>query len=176
MLFFIPAGSVFSVVWRFHGKTPAEGAGHGQQAWAALCEKGDGCSRAAIWAKQIRMTSTRMYPGQDPDDYLYHMDSCRGRLNACDPSKGPTDRQYEDNILQALPSENDCIRQTYLKKTDFDLADIRRMMVAIYADILSSSESSKDIAGRGAAMQAVDQDRTTLVSYVITATNLVISK
>ena len=34
------------------------------------------------------------------------------------------------------------------------------MMAAIYADNLSRSESSKGIAGRGAAMQAVDWDRT----------------
>ena len=32
-----------------------------------------------------RMTSTRMRPGQDPDDYLYHTGSCRDSLNACDP-------------------------------------------------------------------------------------------
>ena len=53
------------------------------------------------------MTSTQMRPGQDLDDYLYHMDSCRDRLNACDPPEDPTDRQHEDIILQALPSEYD---------------------------------------------------------------------
>ena len=48
MLFFTTIGSAFSVVRRFQGKTLAKGAGHGQQAWAALREKFDGCSRAAI--------------------------------------------------------------------------------------------------------------------------------
>ena len=121
------------------------------------------------------MTSTRMRPGQYPDDYLYHMDNFQDRLIACDPPEGPTDRQYENIMLQALLSEYDRIRQTHLERRDFRLADIRRMMAAIYADNLSRSESSKGIAGRGAAMQAVDQD-CTRVSYVITATNLDISK
>ena len=92
VLFFTTAGSAFSVVCRFQGKTPAEGAGHGLQARAAFREKFDGCLRAAIRAEHIRMTSTRMRPGQYPDDYLYHMDSCQDRLIACDPPEGPTDR------------------------------------------------------------------------------------
>ena len=117
VLFFTTAGSAFSVVRRFQGKTPAEGAGYGQQAWAALHERFDGCSRAAIRAEHIRMTSTRTRPGQDPDDYLYHMDNCRVHLNACDPPEGPTNRQYEDIILQALPSEYDPIRQTHLERS-----------------------------------------------------------
>ena len=42
------------------------------------------------------MNNTRMRSEQDPDEYLYIMDSCRDRLNACDPPEGPTHRQYED--------------------------------------------------------------------------------
>ena len=80
------------------------------------------------------MTSTRMRPGQDPNDYLYHMDSRRDRLNACDPPEGPTDRQCEDIILEALPLEYGRIRQTHLERRNFDIASIRRMMAAFYAD------------------------------------------
>ena len=112
------------------------------------------------------MTNTRMRPGQDPDDYLYHMDSCRNRLNTCDPPEGPADRPYEDIILQTLPSEYDRSCQTHLERRDFGLANIRRTMAAVYADNLSRSESSKGIAGRGAAMQAVDWDRTTVLSLL----------
>ena len=83
------------------------------------------------------MTSTRMRPGQDPNDYLYHMDSCRDRFSACDTPEGPMDRPYEDIILQVLPSECGRIRQTHLKRRDFGLADIRRMMVVIHADNVS---------------------------------------
>ena len=99
VLFFTTAGSAFSVVWRFQGKTLAEGTGHGQQAWAALCEKFDGCSRAAIRSEHIRTKSTRMRSGQDPNDYLYDMDSCWDHLDSCDPLEGPTDSQYEEIIL-----------------------------------------------------------------------------
>ena len=106
-----------------------------------------------------------MRPGQDPDDYLYHTDSFRHRLNARDPPKAPTDRQYENIILQALPSEYDRIRQTHLGRRDFALADIRRVLAAIYADNLSRSESSKGIAGRGAVMQALDRDRTSVLCH-----------
>ena len=37
------------------------------------------------------MNNTRMRSDQDPDEYRYIMDSCRDRLNACDPPEGPTD-------------------------------------------------------------------------------------
>ena len=98
---------------------------------AALREKFNGCSQAAVRAEYIRVTSTRMHPIQDPDDISYHLDSCRDRFNACNPPEGPTDRQYEDIVLQALASEHDRIRQTYLNGGDFDLADIRRIMAAV---------------------------------------------
>ena len=88
------------------------------------------------------------------------MDSCRDRLNACDPPEGPTDRQYEDIILQALPPEYKAIDQAHLERGDFRLGDIRRMMAAIYADNLARSRSDavRGIAGRGAAMQAMTRD------------------
>ena len=38
------------------------------------------------------------------------------------------------------------------------------MMVAIYANNVSRSDSSKGIAGRGAAIPVVDRDRTIIVS------------
>ena len=86
------------------------------------------------------MTSTRMRPSQDPNDYLYHMDNCRDGLNACDPPEDPTNRQYEGIVLQALPSEYDRICQTHPERRDLGLADIRRMMAAIYANNLPTLE------------------------------------
>ena len=144
MHFFNTASSAFSVVRRFQGKTSAGGAEQGQQAWTALHHKFNGCSRAAIRAEHIRMISTRMRPGQDPDDYCNHMDSCRDRLNAGDPPEGPTDRQYGDIILQTLSSEYNRVRQTHLERRDFDLADIRRIMTAIYADNTCSVQNDQN--------------------------------
>ena len=75
----------------------------------------------------------------------------------------PPDRQYKDIILQAPPSEYDRVRQAHLERRGFGLANICRMMATIYADNLSRSVSSKGIAGRGAAMQAVDRDCTSVL-------------
>ena len=86
----------------------------------------------------------------------------------------PTDLQYGDVILQALPLKYDRNRQTYLERKGFGLADIRRIMAVIYADNLSRSESLK--SSRDAAPQCRRWTGTALVSYVITATNLGISK
>ena len=87
------------------------------------------------------MTRTRMRPGQDADDHVYHMDSCRDHLQPFDSPDAPMYRQYEDIILQVFSSEYDCIRHTYLERRGFGLVDIRRMMAAIYADNVSRSES-----------------------------------
>ena len=88
------------------------------------------------------------------------MDSCRDRLNTCDPPEGPTNRQYENILLQDLPPEHKTIRRAHLERGDFDLAYIRRMMPTIYADNLarSRSDSSRGIERRGAAMQAMNGD------------------
>ena len=100
VLFFITASSAFSVVRRFQSKgsrTRTTGVGSPSREIRRVFA-------GSNLVEHIRMTSTRMRPGQDPDDdYLYHMDSCQGRLNACDPPEGPTNRQYEDIIIQALP-------------------------------------------------------------------------
>ena len=96
------------------------------------------------------------------------MDSCCGRLNACDPPEGVTDRQYEDIILQALPPEHKAIRQAHLEIGYFGLADIRGMMSAIYADNLARPRpySFRGIAGRGAAMQAMTRDRKDIKCHI----------
>ena len=159
VLFFATTGSAFSVVRRFEGKRPQDGPGHGQQAWAALCEKFDGCSREALRAEHYKMNHTKMTPGQDPDEFLYIMDSRRDRLNTSTPPEGPTDRQYEDILLQALSPDYESIRRAHLERRDFGLADIRRMMAAIYADNLSRrSITTTGIAGPGVAMKTMDRD------------------
>ena len=50
ILFFTTSGPAFSVVRRFEGRAREDGVGHGQDAWAALREKFDGCSREALRA------------------------------------------------------------------------------------------------------------------------------
>ena len=159
VLFLTTSGSEFSVVRRFEKKRLRDVPGHCQQAWVALCEKFDGCSREALRAEHYRMNHTKMAPGQDPDEFLYIVDSCRDRLNRSTPPEGPTDRQYEDILLQALSPDYESIQRAHLERRDFGLADIRRMMAVIYADkLFRGSIASAGIEGPGAAMKAVDRD------------------
>ena len=121
--------------------------GHGQRAWAALREKFDGCSREALRAEHANFNSARTSPGEVPNEFLYELDTRCERLNACDPPEGPTDRQFEDIIFQALQPEYKRIRTSHLKKPNFGIDDIRRIMSAIYVAYLARSSSTKGIAG-----------------------------
>ena len=87
------------------------------------------------------MNNTPMHSEQDLDEYLYIMDSCRDRLNACDPPEGSTNRQYEHIILQVLPPEYMAIRQAHLRGRTSALPIFRRIMASIYADNLARSRS-----------------------------------
>ena len=108
-----------------------------------------------------------MRSDEDPDDFLYKKDRYRDRLISVTPKEGPSDRRYEDIILQCLPPECDRIRQTYFGREHCNLEDIRRMMSKIYADNLarSHSDSSRGIAGRGVAMQATGRDLSKINCY-----------
>ena len=105
------------------------------------------------------MNSARMSPGQVPEDFLYDLDTRREHLNACDALEGPTDRQFEDIIRRALPPENERIRTFHHEMPDFGIADIRRLMSAIYAANLARSSSTTKIAGRGAAVPVAETNR-----------------
>ena len=87
--------------------------------------------------KHHKMNHTKMTPGQDPDEFLYIMDSFRDRLSSSTPPEGPTDRQYEKILLQALSPHYQSIPIVYLERRGFGLADIRRFFATIYAENLS---------------------------------------
>ena len=101
-----------------------------------------------------------MRSDEDSDNFLYKKDRCRDRLNSVIPKEGPSDRLYEDIILQCLPPKYAIIRQTHFERQDCKLADIRRMMSKIYNDnlIRSNYNSSRNIARRCVAMQATGLD------------------
>ena len=101
---------------RFEGKTREDGVGHGQDAWGALREKFDGCSREALRAAHRELETVKMRSDEDPDDFLYKKDQCCDRLNSVIHKEGPSDRRYEDIILQCLPPEYDRIRQTHFER------------------------------------------------------------
>ena len=63
-------------------------------------------------------------------------------------------RRYEDNILCALPAEDERLLLTAsYERRDFGLDDIRHMVHIIYVDNLSRPSNAKPVAGRGIAMQ-----------------------
>ena len=101
-----------------------------------------------------------MRSDEDPDVFFYKKDRCRDCLNSVTPEEGPSDRRYEDIILQCLPPEYDRIRQIHFGREDCNLADIPRRMSKIYADNLarSNTDSSRGIARRGVAIQATGKD------------------
>ena len=74
-----------------------------------------------------------MRSDQDPDDFLYIMDSCRDRVNACNPPEGSTDRQHVSALLRALPPEYKAIHQVHTARRDFGRANIRRMMAIFFS-------------------------------------------
>ena len=152
---------------RFEGNKREDEVGHGQDAWGALREKFDGCSREALRAAHRELETVKMWSDEDPDDFLYKKDRCCDRLNSVTPKEGPSDRRYEDIILQCLPPEYDRIRQTHFEREDCNLEDIRRMMSEIYADNLarSHSDSSRGIAERGVTMQATGRDLSKMNCY-----------
>ena len=165
MLFFTTKGAACAVLRRFTANTLDEGSGHGQCAWAALRVKFDGCSREALRVEHAKMNSAQTSPGQDPDEFLDELDTCRERLNACDPPEGPTDRQFEDIVLQALPPEYERIHTCHLEKPDVGIADIRRMMSAIYAANLARSSSTTGNARRETAMSTAENNRRDIFCY-----------
>ena len=175
VLFFTTKGAACSVARRFAGKTLDEGLGHGQRAWAALRETFGGCSKKALRAEHAKKNSTRMNPGQDPDEFLYELDTRRERLNACDPPEGPTDRQFEDIILQALPPEYGRISTSHLEKLDFGIAVIRRMTSTIYTrPTLPVRARRRGL--RGARLPCPRQKTTVETSFATTANAWAISR
>ena len=104
-----------------------------------------------------------MKSGDDPEDFLYTMDGYRERLK--DMGQPVPDEQYEDIILQALPAEYERVRTASYERRNFHLADIRRMMSALYIDCLSRPNSSLLVAGRRVAMQATGGDDSTIKCY-----------
>ena len=86
------------------------------------------------------------------------MDGYRERLKGM--GQPVPDERYEDIILQALPAEYEKVRTASYERRDFHLADIRRMMSALYIDCLSRPNNSLLVAGRGVAMQATGGDNS----------------
>ena len=58
-----------------------EGLGNGQKAWKALDEKYNACSNATRQELYDCMNGTKLQGAQDPDEFLYRMETARNRLH-----------------------------------------------------------------------------------------------
>ena len=156
ILFFITERSANNVVKKHMGKTREDGVGNGQATWNALGEKYNSHTKEARRAYHEKLHSTKMKSGDDPDDFLYTMDGFRERLeNMGQPVPG---ERYEDIILLSLPAEYERACTASYERRDFHLADIQRMMSALYIDCLFRPNNFPLVAGRGVAMQATGGD------------------
>ena len=160
ILFFITERSANNVVTKHIGKTREDGVGNGQAAWSALEEKYNSHTKEARKAYHQKLDSTKIKSGNDPDDFLYIMDGFRERLE--DMGQPVPDERYEEIIFQVLPAEYEGVHTASYERRDFHLADIRRMMSAMYIDYLSRPNNSPLVAGCGAAMQATGGDDSTI--------------
>ena len=79
-----------------------------------------------------------------------------------DMGQSAPDEQNFDIILQALPTEYERFRTASYKGRDFHLADIRRMMSALYINCLSRPNNSPLVAGRGVATEATGGHDSTI--------------
>ena len=140
------------------GKTREDGVGNGQAAWNALEKKYNSNTKEARRAYHEYLHNAKMKSSDDPDDFHYTMDGYRERLK--DMGQPVPDERYEDIILQALPAEYERVRIASYERRDFHLADIRRMMRALYIDCLSRPNNSLLVADRGVAMQATGGDNS----------------
>ena len=158
ILFFTTELSAHNVVKRHMGKTREDGVGNGQAAWNALEKKYNSNTKETRRAYHEYLHNVKMKSGDDPDDFLYTMDGYRERLK--DMGQPVPDERYEDIILQALPAEYERVRTASYERRDFHLADIRRMMSALYIDCLSRPNNSLVVAGRGVVMRATGGDNS----------------
>ena len=160
ILFFTTERSAHNVAEKHMGKTREDGVGNGQAAWNALEKKYNSNTKEARRAYHEYLHNAKIKSGDDPDDFIYTMDGYRERLK--DMGQPVPDERYEYIILQALPAEYERVRTASYERRDFHLADIRRMMIALYTDCLSRPNNSHLVAGRRVAMQATGGDDSTI--------------
>ena len=134
ILFFATERSANNAVKRHMGKSREDGVGNGQATWSSLGEKYNRHTKEARRAYHEKLSSTKIKSGDDPDDVPYTMDGFREHLE--DMGQPVSDERYEDIILQTLPAEYGRVRTASYERRDFHLADIRRMMSALYIDYL----------------------------------------
>ena len=110
MLCLATSGGAAMVVKRHAGITAREGLENGQKAWKVLEENYNACSNATRQELYDCLNNTKLQRGQDPDEFLYRMETARNRLYVM--GEQITDGYFSDMILTALPPEYVLVRST----------------------------------------------------------------
>lgn len=79
-LFLTTKGGSATVVKCYAGSTAKERLRNGQKTWKALEEKYNACGNAPHQELYDCQNSTMRQRGQDPDEFLYHVETARNRL------------------------------------------------------------------------------------------------
>lgn len=151
MLLLTTSGGAAMVVKRYAGNTARQVLGKGHNAWKALEEKYNACSNATRQELLDCLNNTKLQRGQEPDEFLHHMEAARNRLY--EMREQITDEYFSEMILTALPPEYKFVRNTSFRDREFTLEDIMSTMRNMYADLLSCPSSTPSVAGRRVAMR-----------------------
>ena len=95
-----------------------------------------------------------MNQSQDPDDFLYIMETARALPDEMGEQISPD--QFGDPVLNARIPDHNFVHNISFRNREFELEDVDATMRNMYADLLSRSSSTPSIAGRGVAIQAHD--------------------
>ena len=138
------------VVKRYTGRTVGGELGNRKKAWKALKEKYNACSNATRQELYDSLNNTNLHRGQDPDEFLYHLQTARNRLY--EMGEQITHGYSSDVILTALPPVYEFVRNTSFRDREFTLESTMSTMRNMHADLLSRPSTTPSVAGRRVAM------------------------
>eukprot|EP00904_Undaria_pinnatifida_P010238 jgi/Undpi1/6344/HiC_scaffold_20.g08827.m1 len=116
--------------WNRTRKAGVEGS-----AWKAMTEKYNDHTKDPGQDCHEELVSTKMEPGQDPDDFRFVLNEYRDLLEEI----GLTvhNERVDGRILQALPHRHERVRTTSCERRDLEVDDIRHIVHTVYIDNLS---------------------------------------
>lgn len=159
-------------MWRNEGKTPGDGLGDGQEAWKAFEEKHHAVCNAIRQELYLKLTETKMGQGQDPDIFLYIMETARYHLY--DMGKYNSPERFGGLLLNDQTPDYNFVPNTSFINREFGLKEIKSTVRNMHADLLSCRSGIPSIDGRRRATPMVCS--TTCVWRLDTARKIAPSK
>ena len=110
-----------------------------RKAWKALEGKHDAVSNATRQELYDELAKTKMKLGQDPDGFMYIMETARDRLHDMGEHISPD--RFGDLIINVLTPDYNFARVTSFRDLEFGPEDTKSTMRNTYADFLSRSSA-----------------------------------